>query len=353
MIRSALVTALRVRLRDTDTVNPRLSNTYLQGLLDRGIKRLAAKYQFIEKVAGIVTDGVQWIYDLIGSAPYNLATDYLGMGQVTHVDMGTLTRVDQRMVEDTEQADLLTDDSPLKYALFKNAIYFDRIPDVATELIGDSDSRDFTAGVGDWVAGGDSGLTAEVGVGTLAPGSEATTTVMSLTTGTTDLVVGKHYVLSLDMAKGETWSGGNVTVTIGSIYTNSVTVTLTTTLTQAVIKLQAKETNADIVITSATVAGQTDHPFQIDNVNLKRATVWSSYYAWETLSSDSAEPPFPLNVLDGLVLAAAMREHADDFGKPTLIALAESQMQALEPEFRMLVESKGKHQKRQARAHRL
>ena len=346
--------ALRFRFRDTNTTNPRIDSSYYNDWLNRALRRLAAKYQFIEKTSPLVTNGNEWVYTLRGSSPDNVAADYMSLKFLKHVDVGTLRAVSREVIDDTEETAALTGDQPLLYSLHENKVQFDRVPDAASELITDANSRTFDTDVGSWVAPTAGDTFNDIGGrGELVIGATPSVNLLSLLTGKSDLVIGKYYCLNLQLSYSGTWLGGVVTVTIGSLYPQTIAFTLTTTLTTGLVKWQARETNSNIVITCATVPANLNL-MRMDNVNLSQATVIAAYYASPaTLSLDASEPEFPLNVLDGIWIAAAAAEAADDMGDPNGKLAAEAQMRGFHDEFSVLIDDKGKGQKRQMAAHRL
>ena len=114
------------------------------------------------------------------------------------------------------------------------------------------------------------------------------------------------------------------------------------------LKFKAQETNSDIVITCASTPAAADY-VRIDDVFLAQSTLAVSHFTTPTaLSASGDEPEFPLNVLDGMLISAAIAEHGDDIGNPTMIRNAEEKMRRLHSEFVKLIEGQGKHQIAQA-----
>lgn len=353
-ILSELITRMRNRLRDTDTTNPRITDAQYKILLNSGYNRLVAKYQFIEAITSLIADGVNWVYTLRGSSNDNVSSTYLGMRQITPTNSPPLQLVDIKDIERLEQGGLIVAGKPTQYALYGGKVHFDAVPPAPTNIITDTDSADFTDSVGDWTADTGNTIDASAADGEIAANEltisslAANTSLASLTGGASDLVIGKHYVLRLKMKIKLGWGGGVVTVTIGSSFTNVVASTLTTSYQIIFVKFKAQETNSDIVITCASTPAAADY-VRIDDVFLAQSTLAVSHFTTPTaLSASGDEPEFPLNVLDGMLISAAIAEHGDDIGNPTMIRNAEEKMRRLHSEFVKLIEGQGKHQIAQA-----
>jgi len=353
-------TALRFRLRDTDTVNPRIADTFYNNWINRAMRKIAARFDWIEKSAALITDGTRYIYDLRGSGVDNVASDYLSMCKVNHKFIGNLLVANDDDVEDVVAAgqlastDYLSNGTgPDKYQIYGDQIYFNHIPSAAEEQITKANSRIFTTGIGDWIA--NDGSIAEIADEGVFVADGAGTDLIELpSTGIDSLTVGQYFGLSLQLKYTTSWDGGTVTVNvIGDNATySSEAVTLTTSYQTIIVKGMIQDSDVKITVTSTDTPTSGDD-MQIDNASLKEALVYCRYHGEpEDLSGDSDEPPFPLNILDSMLIEAAYGMYLDDKSGVNGIN-SEQAMMLFQPDFTRLIARKGKNQNRRTKAHRI
>ena len=318
---STIRTLMRYALRDANSGSYRFADSLLLIAINNGIKKINTDAPFLDRNAGIVTDGDQSIFTLVGNSANDVADDYYLIrnfklyGSV--ITPSSLDDGSKGQSFDPEVVQWYGNDGTLHTATYNtgdqlsgwyiqdgSVIFSSAIP-TSIERITDEDDRTFDV-ITNWVQTGGA-LVSLSGAGkyTYAAG---TFSLSLASTAITAVTQARSMVFSCYIKKG-TWGtgdAGKVTITIGNA---SKTITPTTSYQLVTLKYLARTTATTITITTdlANVAGATPDTLYIDTASLQECCLEADYYAFpQALAADTDAPESPLNTYDTLLMRAGL-----------------------------------------------